>query len=42
LTCYTPSISDRSHVHFVDGGGGGYAMAAQAMKERRKTAARVG
>ena len=35
LTCYAPSISDRSHVHFVDGAGGGYAMAAKAMKERR-------
>jgi hypothetical protein len=39
LTCYAPSITDRSHVHFVDGAGGGYAMAAQAMKERRKVGA---
>jgi hypothetical protein len=38
LTCYTPSITDRSHVHFVDGAGGGYAMAAKAMKERRVVA----
>jgi len=38
LTCYAPSISDRSHVHFVDGAGGGYAMAAKAMKERRPAA----
>ena len=35
LTCYAPSITDRSHVHFVDGAGGGYAMAALAMKGRR-------
>ena len=35
LTCYAPSLTDRSHVHFVDGAGGGYAMAAKAMKERR-------
>jgi hypothetical protein len=35
LTCFTPSITDRGHVHFVDGAGGGYAMAAKAMKERR-------
>jgi len=35
LTCYVPSITDRGHVHFVDGAGGGYAMAAQAMKARR-------
>jgi Protein of unknown function (DUF3095) len=34
LTCFVPSITDRGHVHFVDGAGGGYAMAAQAMKER--------
>ena len=35
LTCYVPSITDRGHVHFVDGAGGGYTMAAQAMKARR-------
>jgi hypothetical protein len=34
MTCYTPSITDRGHVHFVDGAGGGYAMAAQSMKGR--------
>jgi hypothetical protein len=34
LTCFAPSITDRGHVHFVDGAGGGYAMAAQSMKER--------
>jgi hypothetical protein len=39
LTCYAPSLTDRSHVHFVDGAGGGYAMAAKAMKERRLRAA---
>ncbi len=38
LTCFVPSITDRGHVHFVDGGGGGYAMAAQAMKARRAAA----
>ena len=35
MTCYVPSITDRGHVHFVDGAGGGYAMAALAMKGRR-------
>jgi hypothetical protein len=35
LTCYAPSLIARDHVHFVDGAGGGYAMAAQALKERR-------
>jgi hypothetical protein len=34
LTCFVPSITDRGHVHFVDGAGGGYAMAAQALKSR--------
>jgi hypothetical protein len=34
MTCYVPSITDRGHVHFVDGAGGGYAMAAQALKAR--------
>jgi hypothetical protein len=38
LTCYVPSITDRGHVHFVDGAGGGYAMAALAMKARRAAA----
>jgi hypothetical protein len=39
LTCFVPSITDRGHVHFVDGAGGGYAMAAQAMKTRLASAA---
>jgi Protein of unknown function (DUF3095) len=38
MTCFVPSITDRGHVHFVDGAGGGYAMAAQAMKARRAAA----
>jgi hypothetical protein len=35
LTCFVPSIADRGHMHFVDGAGGGYTMAAKAMKARR-------
>jgi len=35
LTCFVPSISERGHVHFVDGAGGGYTMAAKAMKARQ-------
>jgi len=35
ITCFVPSITDRSHVHFVDGADGGYTMAASAMKARR-------
>ncbi len=34
LTCFVPSITERGHVHFVDGAGGGYTMAAKAMKAR--------
>lgn len=32
MTCYIKSA--QNHVHFVDGGSGGYAMAAKAMKEK--------
>ena len=47
VTCFTPSVTERGHVHFVDGAGGGYTMAAKAMKARRDarvaaTAARPG
>ena len=35
ITCFVPSITDRAHVHFVDGADGGYTMAATAMKARR-------
>ena len=34
MTCFVPAITDRGHVHFVDGAGGGYALAAQALKAR--------
>jgi hypothetical protein len=32
ITCITPSIELRNHVHFIDGAAGGYAMAAAALK----------
>jgi hypothetical protein len=35
ITCFVPSITERGHVHFVDGADGGYTMAATAMKARR-------
>jgi Protein of unknown function (DUF3095) len=35
ITCIVPSITERDHVHFVDGADGGYTMAATAMKARR-------
>ncbi len=35
ITCFVPSITERGHVHFVDGAEGGYTLAASAMKARR-------
>ena len=32
MTCFTPSLDRRDHVHFVDGARGGYATAATARK----------
>ena len=34
MTCFTPSPSQPSHVHFIDGAEGGYALAAAALKQR--------
>jgi hypothetical protein len=34
ITCFTPSVHRRDHVHFVDGASGGYAAAATRLKER--------
>jgi hypothetical protein len=34
ITCFVPSITERDHVHFVDGAEGGYTLAAKAMKSR--------
>ncbi len=35
ITCYSPLADGRGHMHFIDGAGGGYTMAAKAMKARR-------
>ena len=32
MTCFTPSPTAASHVHFIDGANGGYTLAARAMK----------
>ena len=37
ITCYSPFSAGRGHLHFVDGAGGGYTMAAKAMKARRNS-----
>jgi hypothetical protein len=34
MTCVVPSPLSRDHMHFVDGAAGGYARAAQMLKER--------
>jgi hypothetical protein len=34
LTCFVQTTNDAGHVHFVDGSDGGYAMAAQRLKDR--------
>ena len=36
MTCYVPSFSDGSHIHFIDGSHGGYAMAAKQLKAQLK------
>ncbi len=38
ITCFSPLAAGRGHLHFVDGAGGGYTMAAKAMKARRPAA----
>jgi hypothetical protein len=35
MTCYVPSMKDGGHIHFIDGGDGGYAIAAKQMKLQR-------
>jgi hypothetical protein len=36
MTCFVYSLKDGNHIHFVDGGNGGYAMAAQQLKGQLK------
>lgn len=33
MTCFVPSLHAKDHVHFVDGAGGGYALAASRLKK---------
>jgi len=37
MTCFVNSTDDGGHVHFIDGGDGGYAMAAQELKARAQS-----
>lgn len=36
MTCYVQDVKDGQHVHFIDGGDGGYAMAAKELKAQLK------
>lgn len=36
MTCYLEDLADGHHIHFVDGGNGGYAMAATQLKAQMK------
>ncbi|MFT6068057.1 MAG: hypothetical protein ACJAT2_002159 [Bacteriovoracaceae bacterium] len=38
MTCYVDDLNDGNHIHFIDGGSGGYAMAAKQMKAQIKEA----
>ena len=38
VTCITPSPTQADHLHFVDGAGGGYARAAQDLKQASRAA----
>ncbi len=38
MTCYVEDLKDGNHIHFIDGGDGGYAMAAKQLKAQMKDA----
>jgi len=39
MTCYVQDTQPGNHIHFVDGGDGGYAMAARQLKQQIKASA---
>ena len=38
MTCLVGSVDDGNHIHFIDGGEGGYALAAKGLKEQMSLA----
>jgi hypothetical protein len=36
MTCYVNSLDDGKHIHFIDGGSGGYAIAAKQLKAQMR------
>jgi hypothetical protein len=37
MTCFVYNVRDGGHIHFIDGGNGGYAMAAKQLKAQLKS-----
>jgi hypothetical protein len=37
MTCFVRGLQPGQHVHFIDGSGGGYAMAAKHLKAQRQS-----
>ena len=37
MTCFVYDVSDGNHIHFIDGGNGGYALAAKQFKAQLKS-----
>lgn len=37
MTCYVNDLNPGNHIHFIDGGNGGYAMASKKLKAQQKT-----
>lgn len=38
MTCFVRGLGEGEHIHFIDGGGGGYALAAREYKQQIKDA----
>ena len=36
MTCFLQKLEDGKHIHFIDGGDGGYAIAAKQLKAQIK------
>ena len=39
MTCYVNSLGEGDHIHFIDSGNGGYAMAAKQLKSQQRALA---
>ena len=38
MTCFVKSTTQNQHIHFIDGGDGGYAAAAKQLKKQMAAA----